>query len=176
MTFWPHPLSQGCVCGQNISYHVAASVVSFNLICNMTSFRKIYSLTFWPHPLCRACVCGQNTCYHVAASVVSFNLICNMTIFWKSLILASAPPPKSTQRNQTQAFKLKSHLICFISIASLPACKISAKNINNCLSYCKIKIFDLWPFRWGQREWGKSLTLQCYSTGTWQSWSIVRSC
>ena len=153
MTFWPHP----------ICYHIAASLVSFNLICNMTTFRKIYSLTFWPRPLGQGCVCGQNICYHVAASVVSFNLICNMTLFWKSLILASAPPPMSTQQTRTQAFKLKSRLICFISIAALHACKISAKNTNNCLSYSEIKIFDLWP-------------LWCLSTGTWQSWSIVRSC
>ena len=62
----------------------------------------------------------------------------------KSLISASAPPPKSTQRTRTQAFKLQSPLICFISFAALPACKISAKYINNCLSYCEIKIFDLW--------------------------------
>ena len=26
-------------------------------------------------------------------------------------------------------------------------------------------------FRWGQRGWGKTLTLPCLSTGTWQSWS-----
>ena len=129
LTFWPHPLGQWCVCGQNICYHVAASVVSFNLICNMTTFRKIYSLTFWPHPLGRGCVCGQNICYHVAASVVSFNLICNMTIFWKSLILASAPTPKSTKGARKQAFKLKSRLICFISIAALPACKNFGKKI-----------------------------------------------
>ena len=90
---------------------------------------KKYSLTFSPHPLGRGCVCGQNICYHVAASVVSFNLIYNMTIFWKSLILASAPPPKFTQPARTQAFKLKSRLICFISIAALPACKISGKKI-----------------------------------------------
>ena len=87
-------------------------------------------------------VCGQNICHHVAASVVSFNLICNMTIFWKSLILASAPPAhmsyKSTKGARNQAFKLKSCLICFISIAALPGCKISAKNINNCLSYWEI--------------------------------------
>ena len=176
LTFWPHPLGQGCVCGQNICYHVVASVVSFNLICNMTTFRKIYSLAFWPHPLGRGCVCGQNICYHVAASVASFNLICNMTIFWKSLILASAPPPKSTKGARNQAFKLKSRLICFIFIAALPTCKISAKNINNCLSYCEIYIFDLWPLRWGQRGWGKTLTLPFLSTGTWQSWSIARSC
>ena len=140
-------------------------------------FQKIYSLTFWPHPLGQGCVCGQNICYHVAVSVVSFNLICNMTIFWKSLILASPPAPKSTKRTLTQAFKLKSRLICsisIISIASQPACKISAKNINNCLSYCKIA--KLKYLRWGQRGWGKSLTLPCLSTGTWQSWSIVRSC
>ena len=52
--------------------------------------------------------------------------------------LKKAPPPKSTQGARNQAFKLKSRLICFISIAALPACKISAKNINNCLSYCEI--------------------------------------
>ena len=137
---------------------------------------KMYSLTFWPHPLGRGCVCGQNICYHVAASVFSFNLICNMTIFWKTLILAWAPPPKSTQGARNQAFKLKSRLICFISIAFLPACKILAKNINNCLSYCEIWIFDLWPLRWGQRGWGKTLTLPFLSTGFWQSWSIARSC
>ena len=173
LTFWPHPLGPGCVCGQNICYHVAASVISFNLISNMTTFRKIYSLTFWPHPLGQGCVCGQNICYHVAASVVSFNLICNMTIFWKSLILTSAPPPKSTQQTRTQSFKLKSCLIFFISIAALLYlhAKFQQKNINNCLSYCEIKIFDLWPLRWG-----KTLTLPCLSTGTWQSWSIVRSC
>ena len=145
LTFWPHPLGRGCVCGQNICYHVAASVVSFNLICNMTTFRKRYSLTFWPHPLGQGCVCGQNICYHVAASVVSFNLICNMTIFWKSLILTSAPPPKSTQQAQTQAFKLKSCLICFISIAALPVCKISAKTINNCLLLRNLNIWPLTP-------------------------------
>ena len=96
-------------------------------------------------PLSRGCVCGQNICYHISASVFSFNLICNMTIFWKSLILASTPPPKSTQGARNQAFKLKSRLICFISVAALPACKISAKNINNCLSYRKFKYLTFDP-------------------------------
>ena len=54
LTFWPHPLGRGCVCGQNICYHVAASIVSFNLISNMTTFRKIYSLT--PPPGSRVCL------------------------------------------------------------------------------------------------------------------------
>ena len=141
LTFWPHPLGQGCVCGQNICYHIAASLISFNLICN----RKIYNLTFWPHPLGWGCVCWQNICYHVAASVVSFNLICNMTIFWKSLILASAPPPKSTQGVRNQAFKLKSFLICFISIAVLPACKISAKILIIALVIAKFKYLTFDP-------------------------------
>ena len=57
-----------------------------------------------------------------------------------SVMNIGAPPPKSTPGARTQAFKLKSRLICFISIAALPACKISAKNIDNCLSYCEIKI------------------------------------
>ena len=45
--FDPHPLDRGCVCGQNICYHFAASIVSFNFISNMTIFWK--SL-FWPRP------------------------------------------------------------------------------------------------------------------------------
>ena len=57
----------------------------------------------------------------------------------KKLILASAPPPKSTQRTLTQAFKLKSRLICFISIAALPACKISAKILTIALVIAKSK-------------------------------------
>ena len=60
---------------------------------------------------------GKIFLYHVAAYFVSFNLICNLTIFRKSLLLASAPPTKSTPGDRTQAFKIKSHLICFISIA-----------------------------------------------------------
>ena len=44
------PLGQGCVCGQNISYNVAASVVSFNLICNMTIFWKSFILASAPPP------------------------------------------------------------------------------------------------------------------------------
>ena len=50
------------------------------------------------------------------------------------------PPSKSTQ-----TFDRYSRLICFIFIVSLSACEISAKHIDNWLSYCNIKIFDLWP-------------------------------
>ena len=145
---WPHsdfilsfmtlPTGWRCVLVKNMCLHGAPSSIPFNLVCSMTTFRKIYGLTFWPHPLGQGCVCGQNICYHVAANIVSFNLKFSMTIFWKSLILTLAPPPKSTSGTLTHAFKLKSLLICFISIAALPACKVSAKNIDNCLSYCEI--------------------------------------
>ena len=149
--------------------------ILFNLICNMTTFWKRYSLTFWPHPLGQECSCGQNICYHVAASVVSFNLICNITIFWKSLILAWPHPLSPSYglglRPSTEIAFDMFHIYC------CSACMQSfSKNINNCLSYCKIWIFDLWPLRWGQRGWGKTLTLPCLTIGICQSWSIVRSC
>ena len=40
----------GAVCGQDICYHVAAFVIPFNLICDMTMFWKCCNLTFWPNP------------------------------------------------------------------------------------------------------------------------------
>ena len=92
----------------------------------------------WPHPLGWGCVCGQNISYHVAASIVSFNLICNMTIFWKK-IRPRPPNPKSTSGARTQAFRLKSHLIHFISIAALLLCKISAKILTIALVIAKLK-------------------------------------
>ena len=80
-----------------------------------------------------------------------------MTIFQKYLILASAPLPKSTPGDSTQAFKLKSCLICLISIAPLPACKISAKNIDNCLKLLQnLNIRPVTPDPLGQRVEVKS--------------------
>ena len=79
-----------------------------------------------PHPGSRVCLWTKYLLPY-AVHVASFNLICNMTILWKSLIFASAPFPKSTTGARTHAFKLKSLLICFIFIAALSACKISAK-------------------------------------------------
>ena len=40
----------GVVCRQNICNHVAAFVILFNLICNMTMFWEKLNLTYWPHP------------------------------------------------------------------------------------------------------------------------------
>ena len=37
------------LCAQNICYHVAAFVIFFHLICNMSMFLKNV-LTYWPHP------------------------------------------------------------------------------------------------------------------------------
>ena len=93
MTFWPHPRGCWCVQWQYICFHGALCSIPFNLICNMTTFRKRYSLTFWPHPLGQGCVCEQNICYHIAASVVSFNLICNMTTFRKDIVWPFDPTP-----------------------------------------------------------------------------------
>ena len=80
--------------------------------------------------------------------------------------MASAQPPQSIPGALTHAFKLKSRLICFISIATLPACKISAKILTIALVIAKCKYLSL---SWGQRGWGKTLTLPCLSTGTGQS-------
>ena len=70
-----------------------------------------------------------------------------MTIFLKSLILASAPPPKSTKGARNQAFKLKSRLICFISIAALPACLYEANFLmwhgSGCSPYGDRAIFHI---------------------------------
>ena len=41
----------GVVCWENISYHVAAFVIPFNLIGNMAMFWRSWILSFWPHPL-----------------------------------------------------------------------------------------------------------------------------
>ena len=50
--FWPNdPIPRvGCVCEQNISYHVAAFVILFNLIYNMTVFWKMDFYLLTPSP------------------------------------------------------------------------------------------------------------------------------
>ena len=48
-TFDPNPRVRGKgVCRQTFCDHVAAYVIPFNLICNMTLFWKSWILTFWP--------------------------------------------------------------------------------------------------------------------------------
>ena len=65
---------QGCVCGQNISYHVAACVVPTMLLHA--------SLAFSEYGHSKSCSL-------------------TMTIFRKKLIFASAQPPKSTPGDRT---------------------------------------------------------------------------
>ena len=55
------------------------------------------------------------------------------------------PTPKSTKGARIQAFKLKSRLICFISIAALPACKISAKILIIALVIAKFEYLTFDP-------------------------------
>ena len=78
--FRPFDLRVWEVCEQNVCYHVAAFVITFNWIFNMTMFLKSRILTFCPHSRVKGgvcgwgLVCGQNICYHVAAFVISLNL------------------------------------------------------------------------------------------------------
>ena len=55
----PYPKSKGWgwggdggkgICEQSICYHVAAFMILFNVICNMTMFWKSWIMTYWPHP------------------------------------------------------------------------------------------------------------------------------
>ena len=70
--------------------HVAAFVITFNSICNMslnmTMFWKSKNFDSKGHGGGGG-VWGQNMCYHAAELVVPFNLICNMTMFWKNWIV-----------------------------------------------------------------------------------------
>ena len=109
LTFRPHPLGRGCVCGPNICYHDAASVVSFNLICNMTTFRiKDIVWPFDPTPWVQGVSVGK-----IFATML---LPASSALIWyatwpyseKSLILTLAPPSNSIQQARTQAFKLES--------------------------------------------------------------------
>ena len=62
----------------------------------------------------------------------------------------------------TQAFELKSRLICFISIVPLSAWEISVKNIDN-LVIAKFKYLTFDP-----TLGVKKVSLSCLSKGTWQ--------
>ena len=158
--FDPTPLGRGCVCGQIFATVLLPASSALLWYATWLLSEKYIVWPFDPPPG-QGCVCGQNICYQVAASVDSFNLICNMTIFWKSLILASAPPPKSTQRTRTQAFKLKFRLNCFISIAALPACKISAKILTIALVIVKLKYLTFDPL--GGVKGGGVKLWQCHA-------------
>ena len=136
----------GGVCRLNIWEQVAAWVIPFNLIYNMTIFWRRWILTFWPHPQCRGVGGSAGKIFATMLLHVSFSLVwyatwpysvCHNSKFKSWLRLnfdlltpsprTSAPSPKSTQGGQTQAFNLKSLLICFVFIVPLFACEISVK-------------------------------------------------
>ena len=71
-----------------------------------------------------------------------------------------------TTGDRIHALKLKHHLICFISIAPLPACKISAKNLTTALVIEKFKYLTFV----GSKGWGKILTLPCF---IYREWAIM---
>ena len=62
------------VCGQNICYYVAAFVIPFNLICDMTIIWKSWILTFWPQPL--SPLRGSNTGLQSKITFDMFILYC----------------------------------------------------------------------------------------------------
>ena len=66
---------------KNNCYDVAAFVIPFNLICNMT-MHDLKTLNFLPFYLQGrgGGSVGKNICYHVVAFVITFNLLGNMTM------------------------------------------------------------------------------------------------
>ena len=101
---------------------------SLSLICNITIFWKGWSLTIWPHPL------GQGEGY-VGKSFATILLHTPFPLIWyaawpyseknnESLPLSH---PLVYQRDRTQAFNLKSCMICFIYIVPLSAFEILVK-------------------------------------------------
>ena len=199
------------------AYLLSWCSIAFDLICNMTTFRKRYSFTFWPHPWVEGVFVGKifPTMLLPASSALIWYatwLLSENYIVWPfdpnpwvngvsvgkilatMLLPASSdliwyatwpysekknwpwPRPLSPPKDSDPGLQTEIPFDMFHIYYCAACMQNFSKNINNCLSYCEIKIFDLWPLRWGQRGWGKTLTLPCLSTSTWQSWSIVRSC
>ena len=135
-TFWKEKYlifwDCSCVKGQNICFHGVQRSIPFNLISNMTTFRKKWFEILTQIPRCRGCVSGQNVCNHVVVCVVPFNLIIMQhDHILKKLKFGLSLSPLVNQGDWTQAFKLKSRLIWYISIVPLHARKIL-------LNFCEI--------------------------------------
>ena len=76
---------------------------------------------------------------------VSLALIWYETWPYSEKKIGLGPTLKSTLGDRTQAFNLKYRLVCFISIAPLPSCKISAKILTSALGITKFKYFTFYP-------------------------------
>ena len=99
--FDPIPWVEGVSVGKIFATMLPPASSALNWYATWQLSEKDKVWPFDPTPWVEGVSVDKNICYHVAVSIVSFNLICNMTIFWKSLILASAPPPKSTSQART---------------------------------------------------------------------------
>ena len=62
---------------------------------------------------------AQHISFHVTVYVVLLNLKCNMAIFGKKLNFGPSSTPYVLPGGQAKGLKLKSHLVCFISIVPL---------------------------------------------------------
>ena len=173
LTFWPHPLGQGVCVGKIFATMLLpASSALIWYATWLLSEKKIV----WPFDR-TPWVEGVSVGYHVAASVISFNLICNMTIFWKSLILASGPhplsPPNGLRPRPSNCNPV--WYVLYLLLLSLHA-KFQQKILTIALVIVKFKYLTFEPLsgvkRGGVKLWHCHVY---YSTGTWQSWSIVRS-
>ena len=159
----PSPGSEG-VCWHYICYHVAAFLIPFNLICNMTMFGKGWILTVWPHPRVRG---SADKIFATMLLHVLFPLIwyatwpCSEKVeFWPF-----EPTPYVNPGGRRQAFYRKSRLICFIFIVPLSVCEISVKILTTDWVIAKFKYLTF-DHTLGVRGWGKNLSLSCLSTGT----------
>ena len=88
-------------------------------------------------------------CYHVAACAIPFTFICNMALFCKKFNFGHLHCPLSLPRGRDPGFWTQI-LFDMFQIYCTSVCKRNFSiNIDNLLSYCKIKTFDLWPCRRG---------------------------
>ena len=173
LTFWPHPLGQGCVSVGKI-FATMLLPASSALIWYATWLlsEKYIVWPFDPNPGVEGVSVGK--IFATMLLPASSALIWYVTWpYSEKFNFGLGPtPPKSTHQARNQAFKLKSCLMFHIYCCS--ACMQNILIIALVIVKFKYLTFD--SLGGGQRGWGKTLTLQFLSTGTWQSWSIARSC
>ena len=120
-------------------------LIPFNLICNMTVFRK---LNFWPLPKAPGAGDPKN-CASACAIHVSNSHTKSGWISGGKKFDPPNPPwcPQVPSLGMTQAAVWKSRLICFISFICEKTHKVWFNNLWNWLSNWNLMIFnDIWPF------------------------------
>ena len=139
--------------------------------------RKIYSMTFWPHPLGQGCVCGQNICYHMLLPASSA-LIWYATWPYSEKVQFWPGPCPLSPPNGLGPRPLDWNPVWYVSYLLLLCLhvKFQQKILTIAWVIAKLKYLTFDPLGGVKGGWSKTLTQPCLSTGTWQSWSIVRSC